>query len=53
MTYTLWRDVEIGEKTKKGDRCYGLNGWISMDHSHIQRQPVVVEGCYPIQRLIK
>jgi len=48
----LWEDVGLGENTKVGDRCYGFDGWFSMDHVHVELQPKVPEGAKPIQRIV-
>ena len=50
--YILWRDVGLGQKTKLGDRCYGLNGWFTLDHDHVEKEPVVLECSHPIQRIV-
>ena len=49
----LWQDVGVGQETKIGDRCYGFNGWFTLDHAHVEAQPIVPDGAKPIQRLIK
>lgn len=49
----LWRDLELGEEVKSGDRCMSDGRtWWEMGEEHLTYTNVVGECSYPIQRKI-
>lgn len=48
-----WRDLEIGEEKKVGDRFFGpLSTWIYLTHEHVAYAPSVSSSSYPMQRRV-
>jgi hypothetical protein len=54
VSFKLWRDLEVGEEIKVGDRCCGSDHkWFEMKDEHLSFADKVSNASYPIQRCVE
>lgn len=47
----LWRDLELGEEIRPGDRCCGKDHkWFVIEECHLQYSRLMDESTLPTQR---